>query len=105
NGHPPLGGVSESRSPTYGFVVLRVNVSVLLYAPVRSGSLAPMTWVNVTGTASFEVGALHVLTTPRPCSGWASANAPLTSLPVLVGLGSATERGAAPARETTGAGG
>ena len=41
--------------------MLRVNVSVLLYVPVRSGSLAAMDCVNVTGTDSLEVGAVHVL--------------------------------------------
>ena len=68
----------------------RVNVSVLLYVPVRSGSLARMACLNVIGTDSLEVGAVHVLSVPRPCSGWVRAKVPLTSLPVLVALGSAT---------------
>src|SRR3954447_13674363 len=85
----------------YGVVVLRVNVSVLLYVPVRSGSLAAIDCLNVIGTGSLEVGADQVLMTPRPCSGVARANVPLTSLPVLVALGSATDRVASPAVETT----
>ena len=35
------------------------------------------------------------------CSAWASVNVPLTSLPVLVGLGSATDSVASPAVLTT----
>ena len=40
-----LGGPAQPASPpwrNYGFVVESVNVSVLLYVPVRSASLAPM---------------------------------------------------------------
>src|SRR5689334_7115637 len=85
----------------YGVVVDRVNVSVLLYVPVRSGSLAAIDCLKVIGTDSLEVGADQVLTTPRPCSGDASAKLPLTSLPVLVGLGSATLSVASPAVEMT----
>ena len=50
-------------------VVLRVNVSVLLYVPVRSGSLAAIDCLNVIGTDSLEVGAVQVLIVPRPWSG------------------------------------
>ena len=82
-------------------MVLRVNVSVLLYVPVRRGSLAAMACVNVTGTDSLEVGAAHVLMTPRPPSGLASENVPLTRWPVAVGLGSATLSVASPAVEIT----
>ena len=32
----------------YGVVVVRVNVSVLLYVPVRSASVAPIACLNVT---------------------------------------------------------
>ena len=67
--------------------MLRVNVSVLLYVPVRSGSLARIACLNVIGTDSLEVGAVHVFSVPRPWSGCVSANVPLTSLPVLVGAG------------------
>ena len=81
--------------------MLRVNVSVLLYAPVRSGSLAAIDCVKVTGTDWLEVGAAHVLMVPRPPSGLARANVPLTRRPVAVGLGSATESVASPAVETT----
>ena len=40
----------------YGVVVDRVNVSVLLYVPVRSASLAPIACLNVIATASLETG-------------------------------------------------
>ncbi len=82
-------------------MVLRVNVSVLLYVPVRSGSLAAIDCLNVTGTTSLEVGAAHVLTTPRPCSGVVRAKAPLTRRPVALVLGSATLSVASPAVEMT----
>ena len=39
-GRRPHAGAPET--PLYGFVVDSVNVSVLLYVPVRSGSLAPI---------------------------------------------------------------
>ena len=42
-------------------VVDRVNVSVLLYVPVRSGSLAPISCVNVIVDTSLEAGAFHVV--------------------------------------------
>ena len=63
------GDVSTPGRAAYGVVVVRVNVSVLLYVPVRSASFALICCLNVTGTDSLEVGALHVLTVPRPCSG------------------------------------
>src|SRR3954469_72707 len=69
--------------------------------PVRSGSSAAIDCLNVIGTDSPAVGAVHVLMTPRPCSGEARANAPLTSRPVLVALGSATDSFASPALEVT----
>src|SRR4051812_28646962 len=99
-----MGAPARGRRPrgrSYGVVVLRVNVSVLLYVPVRSGSLAAIDCLNVTGTDSLEVGAIQVLIVPRPCSGWVRANAPLTSLPVLAALGSATLSVASPAVEMT----
>ena len=40
-----------------------------------------MACLNVTGTDSLEVGALQVLTTPRPCSGCGRENVPLTRWP------------------------
>jgi len=52
-------------------------------------------------TAGNHAGAVHVFSTPRPCSGLVSANVPLTSLPVLVALGSATLSVASPAEEVT----
>ena len=86
----------------YGVVVLRVNVSVLLYVPVRSGSLAAIDCLNVIGTDSLEVGAVHVLIVPRPCSGDASAKRAVDQ--VAGGgrvLGSATLSVASPAVEMT----
>ena len=41
---------------TYGCVVDNVNVSVLLYAPVRSASVAPIDCLNVSVTASLLTG-------------------------------------------------
>src|SRR3954469_15781893 len=49
--------------------------------------------------AKFAVGALAVVA--LACSACGSANVPLTSLPGLLGLGSATERAASPAVEMT----
>src|SRR3954447_24189273 len=46
----------------YGFVVDRVNVSVLAYVPVRSASFASMCWLNATVAASWLTGASHVFT-------------------------------------------
>src|SRR4051794_2448781 len=60
-----------------------------------------MACLKVTGTASLEVGAFQVLTTPRPCSGCGSAKVPLTRRPGAIGLGSATVRVASPAEEIT----
>jgi MFS family permease len=40
----------------YGVVVDRVNVSVLLYAPVRSASLAPIACLNPIATESLDTG-------------------------------------------------
>ena len=61
-----------------------------------------MSCVNVTGTDSLEIGAVHVLIVPRPLrAGSASANVPLTRWPVAVVLGSATLSVASPAVEIT----
>ena len=38
----------------------RVNVSVLLYVPVRSASLALMRWLNPSVSASLETGPFQV---------------------------------------------
>jgi hypothetical protein len=43
---------------SYGVVVLSVNVSVLLYVPVRSASAAPIDWRRPTVTASLVTGPL-----------------------------------------------
>ena len=45
----------------YGLVVDSVNVSVLLYVPVRSGSLARIDCLKPIVTISLDVGAFHVL--------------------------------------------
>ena len=79
-----------------------MNVSVLLYVPVRSGSLAAIDCLKVTGTDSLEVGADHVLIMPRPCNGVARANVPLTRRPGAVVLGSATLSVADPSPTNTG---
>ena len=42
----------------YGCVVDRVNVSVLLYVPVRSGSLAPIDCLNSIEVELLDTGAL-----------------------------------------------
>ena len=51
---------SGARPASYGLVVLSVNVSVLLYVPVRSGSLAPMACLKPIGTTSLDTGAAYV---------------------------------------------
>ena len=38
-------------------VVDRVNVSVLLYVPVRNASVAFTSWLNSSATLSLETGA------------------------------------------------
>jgi hypothetical protein len=57
--HPPTGkpaGDRRGRSLSYGFVVESVNVSVLLYVPVRRASLAPMACLKATDTGSLLTG-------------------------------------------------
>src|ERR1041384_3022049 len=81
-----------------------------------------MACLNETVTVSFETGAFQVVSTSGlpliaaklafgalavvalACSGEGSEKAPLTSLPALVGLASATARAASPAVEMTLAG-
>src|SRR5690349_6192009 len=108
------GGRRGSRSG-HGVVVDSVNVRVLLYVPVRSASLAPIDCLKLIVTASLEVGADQVFSVvglvepptaanappALACSACGNANVPLTSLPVLVELGSATDRVASPAVEIT----
>jgi hypothetical protein len=122
---PVSGGrrrrVPNPRTTPYGWVVDSVNVSVLLYVPVRSASLEPMCWPNVIATGSLETGPLYASTCvglddpptaaaaePVPAglvasavSGEGSENAPLTRWPVAVLLGSATDSAALPAVEIT----
>ena len=51
---------AAGRSPrvNYGVVVDSVNVSVLLYVPVRSASLALIRWLKPSVTASLDTGPL-----------------------------------------------
>src|SRR3954471_3120532 len=106
----------------YGVVVLSVNVSVLLYVPVRSASVLLTVWLSVIVTGSLLIGAFQVSSgvgADEPptadiaaavalpgllaltCSFCGRANAPLTSWPVFVALGSATDSAASPAVEIT----
>ncbi len=86
---------------------------------MRSASLAPMDCLNETVTVSLETGAVQEVSTsglalmaPKTPFGalavvalaWracGSENVPLTSLPGLLVLGSATESAASPAVEMT----
>jgi len=57
----PAAAAGAERPPPsqgYGFVVDNVNVSVLLYVPVRSASFAPMCCLNATATGSLLIGPL-----------------------------------------------
>ena len=89
-----------------------VNVSVLLYVPVRNASLAAIDCWKPTDTTSLLAGPAYDFNgvgldepptganAPPPALAWtdcASAKLPLTSLPVFVGLGSATVSVASPA--------
>src|ERR1700755_3636992 len=102
--HPPAAGrrvVGADIAP-YGFVVESVNVSVLLYVPVRKASEAPMACLKATVTASLLTGPVQVSSVvgwpepptfaaagpapaaglePEARSGCGSAKAPFTSLP------------------------
>ena len=53
---PPPGRSEQC----YGCVVDSVNVSVFLYVPVRSASLALTFWLNSSVSASLEIGPFHV---------------------------------------------
>ena len=56
---PPLQGTVPSTDPLcYGVVVDSVNTSVFAYVPVRSASLALMSWRKSTDTASLLIGAM-----------------------------------------------
>ena len=57
--------------------MLSVNVSVLVYEPVRSGSVRLMSCLNVMSTLSFETGAVHADFENETRSGSARENAPL----------------------------
>ena len=52
--------IREIPSSPYGAVVLSVNVSVLLYEPLRSVSLAPTVWRNSSARFPLVTGAAHV---------------------------------------------
>src|SRR3954454_19016118 len=105
----------------YGVVVDSVNVSDLLYVPVRNGSFEFTSCENSSVSASFDTGALHVsrfsgeadeptllnavpvldALRARACSGCGRMNVPLTRWPVPNELGSATLSSASPAVEMT----
>src|SRR3954453_12185042 len=79
--HPPAeaGGGSERTLAPYGVVVESVNVSVLLYVPVRKASEAPMACLKATATGSLLTGALQVsrvVGVAEPPTGAAAAPAP-----------------------------
>ena len=93
-----------------------VNVSVLPYEPVRSASLEAIDCLNPRLTVVRPTGLLNDsrfvgLAEPPSganapslaftCSFCGRKNEPLTRWPVFVELGSATERVASPALETT----
>ena len=78
-----------------------MKVSALEYVPVRSASLALTSWDSVIVTLSLETGAVHVDFEKAIENGWGSAKAPLTSLFVLVVLGSLHVSDASPAEEMT----
>ena len=77
---------------TYGFVVDRVNVSVRLQLPVRSGSVALTSCRKVMPTDSLLVGPVQADLASSTRSGCASEKAPLVSWP-----GSEKESVASPA--------
>ena len=58
-------------------MVLSVKVSVLLYVPVRNGSLALISCLNAMPTLSLVVGAVQLDLENVTRSGSASVNAPL----------------------------
>src|SRR3954468_6492607 len=118
---PAAAPEERRRGPDHGVVVDSVNVRVLLYAPVRSASLAPIACENVIVTESLDTGALYVsrgvgaeepptLASAPPvpaalvafaCRADGSENDPFTRWPVAVEDGSATESVASPADEMT----
>jgi hypothetical protein len=78
--HPTLVGSRRTKvgSPLpYGFVVDSVNVNVVEYDPVRSGSFAPMCCENATVTGSLEIGPVHAALERFTCTGSFSEKAPL----------------------------
>src|SRR3954452_16813146 len=93
-----IGGPRISRGPPsyYGVVVLRANVSVFEYAPVRSGAVAPMCWRNVIAETALDTGSNHVPGAMSTCSASGSEKAPLVRRP-----GSDTVSAASPALEIT----
>ena len=71
-------------------------MSVLLYVPVRSASLAPIACLKEIVTWSLETGAVQADFEKDTCSGCASVKVPLASRP-----GSDTLSAASPAVEIT----
>ncbi len=103
--------------PAYGAVVDSVNVSVLLYVPLRSGSLAEIDCLRpmVTGSLAISLGYVRSVNgvvllgiganalvgcaalVALACSGLASVRSPLTRCPDATGSGSDTLSVALPA--------
>ena len=86
-GRRRAGGAAAREEPPrplnhYGCVVHNVNVSVLLYVPVRSASLALIRWLKPSVTASLEIGPLYV----SRFSGEAEEPTLLYAVPVLAAL-------------------
>src|SRR5262245_12317268 len=93
--YAPVAKLRPARS-AYGVVVDSVNVSVLLYVPVRSASLAPMCCLKPTVTTSLDTGAVHAAFDNETSSGDGSENVPLVRCP-----GSEYVSAASPAVEMT----
>ena len=76
----------------YGVVVDSVNVSVLLYVPVRSGSLAFTSCLKVIVDRSLETGAVHADLENSDPQRLGSENAPLTRWPGRRSIGESASR-------------
>src|SRR4051812_40387321 len=88
-------------SRRYGVVVDSVKVRAFEYVPVRSGSVLLMSCDMPMVTESLETGAVHEDFESVMVNGCARAKEPLTSLLVLVVLGSDQLSAASPAEEMT----
>src|SRR5262245_4077452 len=79
----------------YGAVVESVNVSVVEYAPVRSGSFAAIGCLKPIANSSLETGPVQLDFSGVTSSGEASENAPLVRWP------GETDSAASPAVDVT----